>query len=165
MAHIIFQSYLCDNNPETKAFFFNPGHLRTESDISEGSSQSEVDRLLRKLSEMTEILEARESKMVEMSRTNLELLEKSTDLASQVKEAKKINARLQEANLNAEEFTQRLSTLEAKHQQTVEERDKLKAENEVIALFEITPFFKLWKHHKSYLIVCSFVLLRNSKIS
>ena len=68
-------------------FLFTPGHLRTGSEISaDGSSQdssaqsSEVDRLLRKLSEMSEILDARESKLVEMSRTNFQLQERTTDL-------------------------------------------------------------------------------------
>ena len=59
------------------------GHLRTGSEISVGSqesSQSEIDRLLRKLSEMSEILDARETKLVEMSRSNFELQEKTTDL-------------------------------------------------------------------------------------
>ena len=66
---------------------FSPGHLRTGSEISaDGSSQdssaqsSEIDRLLRKLSEMSEILDARESKLVEMSRTNFQLQERTTDL-------------------------------------------------------------------------------------
>ena len=56
---------------------------------------------------MSEILEARETKLVELSRSNLELQEKNTDLASQVKEAMKINAKLNEANISSEEFTQR----------------------------------------------------------
>jgi len=69
------------NKPRSK------GHLRTGSEISaDGSSQdssaqsSEIDRLLRKLSEMSEILDARESKLVEMSRTNFQLQERTTDL-------------------------------------------------------------------------------------
>lgn len=53
------------------------GHYRTGSEVSVSGSEDnnggEVDRLLRKLSEMNEVLEARESKMVEMSRANLEL--------------------------------------------------------------------------------------------
>ena len=65
------------------------------------------DQTVKKLSEMGEILEARETKLVELSRSNLELQEKNTDLCSQIKEAMKINAKLNEATLASEEFTQR----------------------------------------------------------
>ena len=41
---------------------------------------AETDRLLKKISELTEILEARETKMVELSRSNLELQEQNMDL-------------------------------------------------------------------------------------
>ncbi len=87
-----------------------------------------MDRLLKKISELSEILEARETKLVEMSKNNHELQEKNVDLTSQVKEAMKINAKLNEANLASEEFTQRLATMEKKLQQTASERDKLKDE-------------------------------------
>ena len=77
------------------------GHARTSSEISvsgseESSScggngghmsilnQTEVDRLLRKLSEMNEVLEAREAKLVETSKANMELMEKNTDLTRYV---------------------------------------------------------------------------------
>ena len=78
-----------------------------------------MDRLLKKMSEMTEILDARESKLVELSKSNLELQETNMDLSSQVKEAMKINAKLSEANVSSEEFTQRLATMEKKLQQTI----------------------------------------------
>ena len=47
---------------------------------SEVGDSPETDRLLRKISELTEILEARETKMVELSRSNLELQEQNMDL-------------------------------------------------------------------------------------
>ena len=90
------------------------GHFRTGSEVSTCPSEDsyvapslETDKLLKKLSDMSEILEARETKLVELSRSNLELQEKNTDLASQVKEAMKIDAKLNEANISSEEFTQR----------------------------------------------------------
>merc|ERR1712223_227462 len=106
------------------------GHLRTGSEISSCTSaeDTEVDRLLKKMSEMTEILDARESKLIELSKSNLELQETNMDLSSQVKEAMKINAKLSEANLSSEEFTQRLATMEKKLQQTIVERDKYQSE-------------------------------------
>ena len=94
----------------------------------------ETDKLLKKLSDMSEILEARETKLVELSRSNLELQEKNTDLAAQVKEAMKINAKLNEANISSEEFTNRLSTMEKKLQQTIAERDKFKEEAKVLKI-------------------------------
>ena len=78
-----------------------------------------MDRLLKKMSEMTEILDARESKLVELSKSNLELQETNMDLSSQVKEAMKINGKLSEANVSSEEFTQRLAAMEKKLQQTI----------------------------------------------
>ena len=97
------------------------GHLRTGSEISSCTSaeDTEVDRLIKKMSEMTEILDARESKLVELSKSNLELQETNMDLSSQVKEAMKINAKLSEANVSSEEFTQRLAIMEKKLQQTI----------------------------------------------
>ena len=68
-------------------------HARTGSEISHtGSSTSngeatppqEVDRLTRKLQEMSELLDAREVKVLELSNANFELVEKNTDLGSQV---------------------------------------------------------------------------------
>ena len=83
---------------------------------------------------MAEILEARETKLVELSRSNLEFQEKNTDLTSQVREAKKINSKLNEANISSEEFTQRLSTMEKKLQQTIAERDKFKEESKILKI-------------------------------
>ena len=113
------------------------GHLRSGSEISispseDSSSSGEIERLLKKISEMSEILEARETKLVELSKNNLELQEKNTDLSSQVKEAMKINAKLNEASIASEEFTQRLSNMEKKLQQTKDERDKYKQEIKVL---------------------------------
>lgn len=64
------------------------GHARTGSELSgtgsEESSQTEVDRLLRRIAELNEVLEVRETKLVEMSKANLELQEKNTDLTRYV---------------------------------------------------------------------------------
>ena len=117
------------------------GHFRTGSEVSTCPSEDssvapslETEKLLKKLAEMAEILEARETKLVELSRSNLELQEKNTDLTSQVREAKKINSKLNEANISSEEFTQRLSTMEKKLQQTIAERDKFKEESKILKI-------------------------------
>ncbi|XP_040570586.1 TATA element modulatory factor isoform X1 [Lepeophtheirus salmonis] len=107
-------------------------HTRTGSELSisgsDETSQTEIDRLLKKIKDMNEILDAREYKIVELSRCNIELQEKSTDLSSQIKEAMKINNKLTESTLTAEEFTTRLSNMEKKLQKTLAERDSLKDE-------------------------------------
>ena len=66
------------------------GHNRTGSELSaagseessngNGASNHEVERLLKKISDLNEVLEIRESKLVELSRSNLEFQEKNTDL-------------------------------------------------------------------------------------
>jgi hypothetical protein len=58
------------------------GHSRELSEISVGSDDAslEIERLLRRVREMTEILEARESKLIEVSRNNMELHEQNSSL-------------------------------------------------------------------------------------
>ena len=120
------------------------GHLRTGSEISSCTSaeDTEVDRLIKKMSEMTEILDARESKLVELSKSNLELQETNMDLSSQVKEAMKINAKLSEANVSSEEFTQRLATMEKKLQQTIGSK-RLQSISFQLFVYIYWIFFKL----------------------
>lgn len=58
------------------------GHSRELSEISVGSDDAnyEIDKLLKRIQEMTEILEARESKLIEVSRMNMELHEQNNGL-------------------------------------------------------------------------------------
>lgn len=58
------------------------GHSRELSEISVGSDDTnlEIERLLRRIREMTEILEAREAKLIEVSRANMELHENNSAL-------------------------------------------------------------------------------------
>lgn len=50
---------------------------------------------------------------------------------SQVREAMKINSKMNEAAISSDEFTQRMANLEKKLQQVSAERDSLKEENKV----------------------------------
>lgn len=61
---------------------------------------------------------------------------------SQVKEAMKINAKLAEANISSEEFTQRMAGLEKRLQQLTAERDSLKDENRVSRILSHSFGFK-----------------------
>lgn len=58
------------------------GHSRELSEISIGSDEVnlEIEKLLKRVQEMTEILEARESKLIDVSRINMELHEQNTSL-------------------------------------------------------------------------------------
>lgn len=58
------------------------GHSRELSEISIGSDEAnmEIEKLLKRVQEMTEILEARESKLIDVSRINMELHEQNANL-------------------------------------------------------------------------------------
>jgi len=58
------------------------GHSRELSEISVGSDETnmEIEKLLKRIQEMTEILEARESKLIDVSRINMELHEQNANL-------------------------------------------------------------------------------------
>ncbi|XP_055371109.1 TATA element modulatory factor [Condylostylus longicornis] len=96
------------------------GHCREPSEISIQSedSQSDFDKLQRRISELNEILENREIKLLELSRQNATLLEKNSEYKSQLDAKRK--------NDDSEEHTQRLSALEKKFQSTIRERDALR---------------------------------------
>lgn len=64
------------------------GHSRELSEVSVGSDDAnlEIERLLRRIREMTEIIEARENKLIEVSRVNVELHEQNSVLKKYVNE-------------------------------------------------------------------------------
>ncbi|KAJ9575477.1 hypothetical protein L9F63_007682, partial [Diploptera punctata] len=106
------------------------GHQRELSETSSGGSDdshcSEVEKLLKRIAEMTEILEARELKLIELSRTNVELHESNSDLKSQLEATVQSRAaESQDIHQITEEYTQRLSTLERKFQQAIREKELL----------------------------------------
>nr|XP_018898968.1 PREDICTED: TATA element modulatory factor [Bemisia tabaci] len=101
------------------------GHQRAPSEASSGASDdstSEVDKLLKKINEMNEVLEARESKLIDLSRLNAELNENNSELKSQLE-----SQNLSQMN---EEFTQRLAALERKFQQAIREKETLRKQLE-----------------------------------
>ncbi|KAL1516991.1 hypothetical protein ABEB36_000815 [Hypothenemus hampei] len=110
------------------------GHNRELSEASSISDDShpngEIDRLLKRISEMTEILESRESKLIDMNRRNAELQEQNSDLKMQLDCI--LTQQLESADLSqvTEEYTQRLSALEKKFQQAIREKDSLRKQLE-----------------------------------
>ncbi|XP_015439030.1 PREDICTED: TATA element modulatory factor isoform X2 [Dufourea novaeangliae] len=104
------------------------GHSRELSEISVGSDEAnlEIETLLKRIQEMTEILEARESKLIDVSRMNMELHEQNNNLKKQLDNFEKCAEQSQNLNQIADEYTQRLSALEKKFQQAIRERDSLR---------------------------------------
>ncbi|EFA00297.1 TATA element modulatory factor [Tribolium castaneum] len=109
------------------------GHTRELSEtssVSDDSHSSEVDRLIKRIAEMTEILESRESKLIDINRRNAELQELNTNLRHQLDSM--LTKQLETADLSqvTEEYTQRLSALEKKFQQAIREKDTLRKQLE-----------------------------------
>ncbi|RZF36273.1 hypothetical protein LSTR_LSTR012236 [Laodelphax striatellus] len=99
------------------------GHQRDHSGASSGGSEdSEVEKLHKKISEMKEIIEARESKLFDLSRANSELQEANADLRSQLES--------QDMSQMSERFMQRLAALERKFQQAIREKEVLRKQLE-----------------------------------
>ncbi|CAG9824421.1 unnamed protein product [Phaedon cochleariae] len=110
------------------------GHTRELSEASSVSDDfpSEIDRLLKKMAEMTEILESRESKLIDVNRRNVELQELNSDLKLQLDSILTKHLESIDVSQVTEEYTQRLSALEKKFQQTLREKDNLRKELEQI---------------------------------
>ncbi|XP_076242030.1 TATA element modulatory factor isoform X2 [Calliopsis andreniformis] len=104
------------------------GHSRELSEISVGSDETnlEIETLLKRIQEMTEILEARESKLIDVSRMNMELHEQNNNLKKQLDSFEKHAEQSQNLSQITDEYTQRLSALERKFQQAIRERDSLR---------------------------------------
>lgn len=106
------------------------GHNRELSEASSVSDDSELERLIKRLAEVTEILESREAKLIEISRRNAELQEINNDYRQQLDIV--FNNQLDPADLHqvTEEYTQRLSALERKFQQAIRDKDILRKQLE-----------------------------------
>ncbi|XP_052741769.1 TATA element modulatory factor [Bicyclus anynana] len=112
------------------------GHNRELSEASVQSntsdeSQSENDRLMRRLCEMAEILDARENRLIEVTRSNAELTESNTSLKSQV-ESLMVKHEGGDINTLADDYTQRMSALEKKFQQVIREKDHLRKQLDTV---------------------------------
>ncbi|XP_065222799.1 TATA element modulatory factor isoform X2 [Planococcus citri] len=96
------------------------GHNREPSETSSGGSDDtiEVDRLLKEIAKLNEVLQARETKLIDLSMKNAELSESNSNLKSQL-----------ECQMS-EEFTQRLAALEKKFQQAIREKELLRKQLE-----------------------------------
>ncbi|XP_022129716.2 TATA element modulatory factor [Pieris rapae] len=107
------------------------GHTRELSDasiksnFSDESQGSDNEILMRRLSEMAEILDARENRLMEVSRNNAELVENNVHLKSQM-ECMLAKQESSDINTITEDYTQRLSALEKKFQQAIRDKNHLR---------------------------------------
>uniref|UniRef100_A0A8D8JJY2 TATA element modulatory factor n=1 Tax=Culex pipiens TaxID=7175 RepID=A0A8D8JJY2_CULPI len=105
------------------------GHTRELSEISVQSANSddlsESEKLTRRLAEVSELLEQREFRLLELGRQNAELHEQNLALAEQLASKQK-----RAESCESEEYTQRLSALERKFQQAIREREAFKRQLE-----------------------------------
>lgn len=99
------------------------GHFRGPSEISilSEDSQSELDRLMQRISELSDTLEARELRLLQLERQNLELQERNTEMENTLETFKTSGS-----TDTTEGYTQRLSALEKKFQASIRERDALR---------------------------------------
>lgn len=130
------------------------GHSRELSEVSVLSLNSdespgspfETEKLLKRVSELSEVLEQREYKLVQMGRNNAELVEANSKLTQELEVVKKSCNSLDMTNVQ-EEYTQRLSALEKKFQQSIRENSQLKKQGESLKA-ELDTRVKLEEHEK-----------------
>uniref|UniRef100_A0A8D9DSZ9 TATA element modulatory factor n=1 Tax=Cacopsylla melanoneura TaxID=428564 RepID=A0A8D9DSZ9_9HEMI len=97
-------------------------HRRAPSETS--SEDTETDKLQKKISEMTEILEARELKLLTLSKQHGDLNETNSNLKVENENMIRMN----------QEFTHRLATLEKQYQQAMKEKENLRRQVEATKL-------------------------------
>lgn len=108
------------------------GHYRELSEAStyslhseSGSDGSEYEKLAQRVAELTEVVENRECKLVQLGRENAQLHEQNAELSGKLDALK---MQIDSQGMNTDDYTQRMSTLERKFQQTLRERDTLRIE-------------------------------------
>lgn len=93
----------------------------SQSNNSDDSHCSETERLLKRLSDMAEVLECREAKLIEISRKNIDLAENNLELKDLIENLQG-KQDVGDVTLITEEYTQRMSNLEKKFQQAIREK-------------------------------------------
>ncbi|XP_056019918.1 TATA element modulatory factor-like isoform X2 [Ostrea edulis] len=95
--------------------------------LSEHFENNQQEKLIKKIAELTEILQARESKMVQMSKDSNDLMETNNILRNQIKQLEELRgAETEDVNNVTSEFTKRLSEAEQKINQVIREKESIK---------------------------------------
>lgn len=92
---------------------------------SDGYSHSEYEKLAQRVTELTEVIENRECKLVQLGRENAQLHELNAELKNKMDS---LQMQVDSQGMNTDDYTQRMSALERKFQQTLRERDSVRTE-------------------------------------
>lgn len=92
---------------------------------SDGFSYAEYEKLAQRINELNDVIEVRECKLVELGRENAQLFEQNVELKMKLDA---LQLRVESHGINSDDYTQRMSSLERKFQQTLRERDSLRVE-------------------------------------
>ncbi|RXG61899.1 TATA element modulatory factor [Armadillidium vulgare] len=112
------------------------GHRRNKSNLSETSESSsepqtpEVEKLLKKINHLTDVLETREMKVLELSHVNASLQETNLNLKSRLEELERQRKGNDNTECLREEYTQRMVVMERKFQQALREKEAIKKQLE-----------------------------------
>lgn len=95
--------------------------------LSEHFENDQQQKLIKKIAELTEILQARESKLVQLSKDNNDMMETNNILRNQIQQLEELRvAETEDVNSVSSEFTKRLSEAEKKINQVIREKDSMK---------------------------------------
>ncbi|XP_031563330.1 TATA element modulatory factor-like [Actinia tenebrosa] len=116
--------------------------VAAQENRNEEPNSIQVQTLLKEVSGLKELVDARESKMVALSKENIDLQETNAILRSQLEQLEKVhNSEDEEFEEMKEEFTTRIAATENKFHEVAKERDDLKMEleetrNNLTAIYE-----------------------------
>uniref|UniRef100_A0A8W8MFK0 TATA element modulatory factor 1 TATA binding domain-containing protein n=1 Tax=Magallana gigas TaxID=29159 RepID=A0A8W8MFK0_MAGGI len=96
--------------------------------VPENSATTNSDVMYQqKIAELTEILQARESKLVQLSKDNNDMMETNNILRNQIQQLEELReTETEDVNSVSSEFTKRLSEAEKKINQVIREKDSMK---------------------------------------
>ncbi|XP_076041410.1 uncharacterized protein LOC143025513 isoform X2 [Oratosquilla oratoria] len=116
---------------------FEKGHRRNQSSMSETSESSsehlspDAEKLIKKISQLNELVEARESKLMELSQMNAALQDTNFNLKTRLEELEGRGGHEATESVR-EEYTQRLGNMERKFQQALREKEAIKKQLEEV---------------------------------
>ncbi|XP_078610285.1 TATA element modulatory factor-like isoform X2 [Branchiostoma floridae x Branchiostoma japonicum] len=97
-----------------------------EEDSTSQNNALDPQKLLKKLADMAEVLQAREAKLLELSKQNMDLEETGNILRAQLEQAEQAHeAEMTDINSLTEEFTERIASTERKLQTVMKEKETL----------------------------------------
>ncbi|KAI8512298.1 TATA element modulatory factor 1 [Branchiostoma belcheri] len=98
----------------------------SEEDSPSQNNALDPQKLLKKLADMAEVLQAREARLLELSKQNMDLEETGNILRAQLHQAEQAHeAEMTDINSLTEEFTERIATTEKKLQGVMKEKETL----------------------------------------